>query len=64
MGALTALGILVCLLIAVGILFGWIVLVDRTADRFNWPFWVNGCITFAPFVVGIYFVILASLTTQ
>lgn len=63
MAALTALGILACLLLAVGLIIGWIALVDRLADRFNWPFWLNGGIAFAPFVVGIYFVILLKLNS-
>ena len=64
MVALTALGILVGLLLAVGIMLGWIALVDRLADRFEWPFWLNGGIAFTPFVVGIYFVILLKLNSQ
>ena len=58
---LIALGLLACLLAAVAILFGWIAVVGRLADRFNWPFWLNACIALAPFAVVIYFSILAKL---
>ncbi|HBV11437.1 MAG TPA: hypothetical protein DEB66_15570 [Micrococcaceae bacterium] len=61
MEPLIALGILVCLLAATAILLGWVALVDRLADRFNWPFWLNVCLAFAPFAVGIYFSILLKL---
>lgn len=63
MNALIALGILALLLLAFGVLIGWDKLISHLSDRFNWPLWLSGCITFAPFTVGIYFVILLKLNS-
>lgn len=64
MDVLIALGVLFSLIIGILLAVGWTAMVDRLSERFEWPFWVNGTITFTPGFVAIYIVILVQIRSS